>query len=482
MTTKPTVSSGSILNIGKPHLSTRRLRGLAADRYSRFKGDISGGPMIMFGLTLFPLFFFVGVSADFGRMLAIKSQALAMADAAALAGGRSFQTGATYTAVTPPAGSPVNCIAGSGSANENAQRAACNYLLATLSKNVVQTIVEFPATTSTTEFKVQTTSWVRTPFLGAGQLIQAKAADPNAPAGCASNGWACQKVVSASTSLVASGTTVDGTSIEIAMMIDITGSMAESDGAGSTKIQTVKKAAADAVNILIWADQSKYTSKVSLVPFAADVRLPTATAFSAATGSAWGQKCVTERTGNQAYTDATPDTGSFITKHATCNVPSSAALVPLTSDKLELTNQINGLSTAGTTAGHIGTAWAWYTLSPNFSSLWATANRPQAYGTAKLKKYAILMTDGDYNTQYSSNGSSQDQARELCKGMKQSGIEIYTIGAQVSASAKAFLTDCAGTNPNVGDSTHYYDATDGVKLEAAFRDIALKISTLRVSM
>jgi hypothetical protein len=52
---------------------------------------------------------------------------------------------------------------------------------------------------------------------------------------------------------------------------------------------------------------------------------------------------------------------------------------------------------------------------------------------------------------------------------------------QVIADAKAVLTACAGTNPNAVDASHYYDATDGVKLQDAFSDIALKISALRVS-
>ena len=101
-----------------------------------------------------------------------------------------------------------------------------------------------------------------------------------------------------------------------------------------------------------------------------------------------------------------------------------------------------------------------------------TSNKPI------LQKIAILMTDGDYNTQYCSgvgswaiscngdNGPSQTQAGLMCTAMKNKGIVVYTIGAQVSATAKAFLQTCAT------DPLHYYDATDGTKLRAAFIDIA----------
>jgi hypothetical protein len=125
----------------------------------------------------------------------------------------------------------------------------------------------------------------------------------------------------------------------------------------------------------------------------------------------------------------------------------------------------------------LGTAWAWYLISPNWAGIWPAGSTPGAYDKSakpSLKKYAILMTDGDYNTQYTST-NSKTQAGNLCTNMKTAGVEVYTIGAQVSDNAKTFLKSCAT------DNNHYYDATDGVKLQAAFRDIALKISSLRVA-
>jgi hypothetical protein len=75
----------------------------------------------------------------------------------------------------------------------------------------------------------------------------------------------------------------------------------------------------------------------------------------------------------------------------------------------------------------------------------------------------------------SENAKSQAQATSLCSGMKTAEIEVYTMGFQVSAAAKTFLTNCAT------DAAHYYDATSEVALQAAFRDIALKIATLRLT-
>src|SRR5262249_45342346 len=130
--------------------------------------------------------------------------------------------------------------------------------------------------------------------------------------------------------------------------------------------------------------------------------------------------CVVERTGTQKYTDAAPASGQYVlghytssytgttTKKGVCTIPSNAAIQPLSSDKTALIAKVDALTAAGGTAGHLGTAWAWYTLSPNWNSLWST-NGAAAYGSADLQKIAILMTDGEYNTQYDSNGISVNQ-------------------------------------------------------------------------
>ncbi len=78
-------------------------------------------------------------------------------------------------------------------------------------------------------------------------------------------------------------------------------------------------------------------------------------------------------------------------------------MLPLTSNNTTLTNKIKNLEIAGSTAGQIGTAWAWYLLSPNWKSLW-TASAAQAYNPGKLQKIAVLMTDGEYNLQYDAKG------------------------------------------------------------------------------
>jgi hypothetical protein len=231
-------------------------------------------------------------------------------------------------------------------------------------------------------------------------------------------------------------------------------------------------------------------------------------------------KCVTERIGTEKYTDAPPST-AFLGKayfgsgnaDQSCVIanytdPEVNSIQPLSNDKTMLKRRIDKLATGGSTAGHLGTAWAWYLLSPKWNYLFPSDNAAGPYsdlttvgsaGAPKLRKIAVLMTDGDYNINYckgveaknsdqspdincnSENGKALAQATALCTAMKNplgdgvTKIEVFTIGFQVSAASKTFLTNCAT------DASHFYDATSGDALKAAFRDIALKISTLRLT-
>lgn len=163
--------------------------------------------------------------------------------------------------------------------------------------------------------------------------------------------------------------------------------------------------------------------------------------------------------------------------------------MPLTSDKSQLNSLIDSLTANGGTAGHLGSAWAWYLLSPKWSNVWTNDNRPANYDDPDVKKIAILMTDGEYNTQYDANGlmtstnntsplngSSDNQARSVCTKMKAAGIEVYTVGfALTDSRAIQTLQLCAS------DASTAYLAEDGEQLRNVFRDIAIKLSPLHLT-
>lgn len=475
---------------------------------ARFSSDKRGSTAIIFGLMVAPIMMMTGMAVDYSRMITVKARMQTALDAAALAGARAAQTTSTNVATV-------------------AQTAASNYFSAVAMPFVAsKTLSAVTTDSSQTLFTWTATSWVKTPFMSIAGFVKPQAADSSAPAGCTGSYWVCQKVVTKASTTITAGGNNTGYSIETSFMLDITGSMA------GQKILDLQSAASDAIDILIWADQSKQTSKVAIVPFAQDVQLPTAAAFLAATGSAVptqvtsgsaygypfikypGKYCVAERLGVNKYTDAAPSAANGYAMQeflwsgwgTECDVGPGAVATPLTTNKTVLHNLITTLQPQGGTSGHLGTAWAWYMLSPNWNSLWPTVNQAAPYDLAynpntkhgdptkiKLKKIAILMTDGDYNQEYTSagkmtyfggspgNDTSSNQAIALCNAMKQDGtnIEVYTVafsaGGGLSSTAQTLLTNCAT------DTSHFYNASTGDALRAAFRDIALKISTLRIT-
>lgn len=502
----------------------------------RFAESRSGSMGMMFGLLVIPVSAAVGLAVDFGRAYQVRAQTQSALDAGALAAGRVAQVETSDM---------INKASAAASAYFNQAKPA----------NVVKSTLTFSPNANNTAFTVTATSWVRTPFLGVLSSFVKKSSDADAPAGCQNSFFACLQMTTTSTAELKSGGD-GGSSIEVAMMIDVTGSMCSP----CSKIDDAKSAAKDLINIVVWDDQSQYTSKLALVPFAEAVNVgttlaplvrgtvtsgtqtlsstdmsdtsvqPTKNAINfpkpgGGTARGWvlSSKCVTERIGTQAYTDAAPSTafvgkGYFGTNASTsCGVANFTddevnSVQPLSSDKTMLNRRVDKLTTSGSTAGHLGTAWAWYVLSPKWNSVFQTAfptSSPagpyadltitNAKGAPKLRKIAVLMTDGDYNINYckgveaknsdqspdincnSENGKSLAQATRLCSALKnplgdgKTKIEVYTVGFQVSSASKTFLTNCAT------DASHYYDATTGDALKAAFRDIALKISTLRLT-
>ena len=501
-----------------PSLASSQRAGLL----SKFNSDERGNVAMSFGLMLTIMIGFIGASVDIGRWMLARKQTHDAMDAAVLAGLKAYQNnGQNVTAAQDAALTTYNfSVTQSGRGT-----VATNSLLLT---DTVHFVITTDATGTT--MRALGDASIKSPFIGA--FVKS-----NGPAGSGQTFPALKMdETENSIGMVKTGQT---SNIEISMMIDITGSMCESDqtinqgcGAkGVQKIDVVKAAALNLVQTVVSDTQSPYTSRVAIVPFSEAVNLGSAALGLAARGVAlpgasttpgsaeydvvtgggnnwgWGgsqstpfyisSQCVTERIGSHSADDVSPITapvGRFYSQYGKNNAgdgicPTATPVVPLTSNKTTLTATINSLTAGGSTAGHLGTAWAWYMLSPNFNTLWVNnaagtyndLTTTNSIGAPTLRKIAILMTDGEYNTEYcngvsdwqiscnANNGSSNAQATALCNGMKAKQIEVYTIGAMVSSNAKSFLQSCAT------DANHYYDATNSTQLAAAFKDIATKL-------
>jgi Flp pilus assembly protein TadG len=315
-----------------------------------------------------------------------------------------------------------------------------------------------------------------------------------------------------------------GNNLEVALVLDNTGSMA---GAPMTSL---KSAANQLIDLVVSDTQTPYTTKMSVVPYSnavnpgayltpargaaaagtctspgcAKLKFTTAAGGSAVTWNVTG--CVSERIGPEAFTDTSATSARVGWVYQSPAACIASAVQPLTSDKATLHGIINGLTAGGSTAGHIGVGWGWYTISPRWSDVWPSASRPAAYGSDHLIKAVILMTDGAFNTAYcqgvvsdpssakdgtagqpsahsscaAPNGDSFTQAQALCDAMKRApnNVVVYTVGflhGGADPQAEAILRNCAT------DAQHYFLPTNGASLQVAFQSIAADLNRLRIS-
>jgi hypothetical protein len=120
---------------------------------------------------------------------------------------------------------------------------------------------------------------------------------------------------------------------------------------------------------------------------------------------------------------------------------------------------------------------------------------PSGSNPPKLRKIAVLMTDGLYNTYrtWKQDPSKAGElsyiqtkiipnAKSICTNMKAAGIEIYTVGFDLDALSAAERTRAIDVLQSCGtDIHHFYDALNAEQLKASFRDIALQLSQLFVA-
>ena len=277
--------------------------------------------------------------------------------------------------------------------------------------------------------------------------------------------------------------------IELGMMLDVTGSMR------GQKIADLRAAAKDLVDVLITNNDSSQKVRIGLAPYSASVNAGTYADDVTDPSNPSVDGCVIERTGSEAYQDTMPGMGTWISSADPSAPPPdtdptqgfgsyrcpTATIMPLTDDYDALKSRIDSFTAGGWTSGHIGLAWAWYLISPDWDNIWPGNSTPVAYQDGKTIKAVILMTDGSFNTAYA-NGPSFDQARNMCDEMRSAdkGIIVYSIAFDAPADAEQLLKDCR-TPENAQTGQTYFNASNGDELRAAFRSIAIQLNNLRIS-
>lgn len=404
---------------------------IARRRLGELYGSQSGAIAPLFGILLLAMMFVVGVSVDTARGTRAATLARSALDAAALAAARTLR-------LENPSDSELTALV-RGYFNTNLSDADLQAAVTSISVvinraiNSVQLVADLrvPATVSAVMGK---------------EYMDVK---------------------------VKSSAVFDVKDVEVSMMLDVSGSMRGS------KIADLKAAATDLVTIMLPQDKP-HDNKVGIAPFSTAVNAGPLT-DQVSTGvdrrgrSLAGRNttCVTERAGSEAFTETSPVSNKLNRKSTFCP---STEVVPLTDDLDKLSDAIDSMEADGMTAGHLGIAWSWYLLSPEWSSVFSSESRPSAYSNERVRKVAILMTDGMFNSTYEgANGTSVDQARRICDNMKAVGVTIFTVGFQVPADVVPTLQYCA-TSPQ-----HFYAATDGAELRRTFNEIANRLNGLRIS-
>lgn len=233
--------------------------------------------------------------------------------------------------------------------------------------------------------------------------------------------------------------------LELVMVLDNTGSMCQPGPC--SKIEALKTAATDLVNILYGDDEQPPGLWVGMVPFVTTVNIgnahtdwlvrdpdplnPTFDRTQPLTAyhqdfylpATW-QGCVEARRAPYDQDDTTTATKRFVpyfypetrvrvgpreidnpwpavTAKAGPNLNCPNPLTPLGSAKQTLLDDIDAMTTArGGTHMTVGMSWGWRMISPAWRGLWdapTPVDHPVDYDTPLVEKAAILLTDGVNN-------------------------------------------------------------------------------------
>ncbi|MEQ8823949.1 MAG: pilus assembly protein TadG-related protein [Filomicrobium sp.] len=393
---------------------------------SQFKDDTKGVVAIQFSLALIVITLIIGISIDFGRMIKLKGQLVHAVDSAALAAGSALMDQRLT--------------------DQEIERLAEKYLSANVETEFLDgtyTPPEVSVNRVERRILIKTVGKLDTSFAGLMGIHKV-----NMP--------------------IVSETRFDQRDIELGIALDVTGSMYGS------KLAALKSAANNLIDVLLSDSGQTNKVRIALAPYAASVN---AGNFANTVASGWTRRhtCVHERAGANRFTDAEPRGPDKLGRRWYMSCP-SVTVEPLSSNKNRMKSAINRYRASGATAGHLGLAWAWYMISPEWASVFPPDARPAAYNGANTMKAVVLMTDGVFNTRYERrNGDSSSQARSLCEKMKAKGVIVYSVAFRAPRSAQSLLRECSS------GSNYYYTTNNSHELEEAFQKIAKRLNSLRLS-
>lgn len=491
----------------------------------RFRRDNKGATVMIFGLTLIPIVFGIGMAIDYGRAITAKTRLASAIDSAALAA-------ASWPDLS----------------DSEIDAKILEYFEANFPPEADGTVEPLQITRNEEVITVTANAYIETTFLKVGGINQLEVG-------------AFAEV------------SLKRKKIELVMVLDNTGSMG-----WSNKINTLKDAATSLVETLKPGSGGPANSdevKIGLVPFAAAVNIGAdklgtgwidevaqssiasedfqpgvnvLDLFNQINNRAWNG-CVRARPVPFDTSDDTPSgiadrrwvpyfapdepdfwsysnryasdgayggpwndydaRQRFVGKYAGLTVPAWESdgpdyncriptLTPMTQTKADAIAGIDAMIASGNTVIPAGLAWGWRLISPSEPFTEGTD-----YDDEDVVKAIILLTDGrndvsggmgnHNNSRYSAFGFAReghlgsvngwqaesvldDKTETLCANIKTENVRLYTITFQLSdGPIKDLMRDCA-TEPAM-----YYDSPNNSQLQAVFDDIAKGLNDLRLS-
>lgn len=315
------------------------------------------------------------------------------------------------------------------------------------------------------------------------------------------------------------------TNLELALVVDVTGSMNDPDGSGELKIDSLQKAGLTLTKTIYGDKTSLPGVYLSLVPYRAAVNIG-----SSRTG--WLRKykpkdfdpfdwqgCVLARKAPRDQDDVPPsrkknrfypylwpaDEYGYSARYhfgpydpnAVCPVNE---IIPLTDQRETIEDGIDALDarSGGGTLTNTGLVWGWRAISPRWRGLWkgeTPDTAPLDYDEPNVVKAVVFMTDGipdigwelmAYGFLKDGNlGTTNDEVAEaeittrlgkVCQSMKDEGVLIFSVMFAVTdPTIEATFRNCASEPAN------FFNSPTGDQLNAAFEKIGRRLASLRIT-
>ncbi len=315
------------------------------------------------------------------------------------------------------------------------------------------------------------------------------------------------------------------TNLELALVVDVTGSMNFLDISGDVKIDSLKTAGNTLLQTIYDNAASLPGVYISLVPYRHVVNIGNReswlTGYSASNYSpdTW-RGCVLARDAPADQNDNPPDSTS--NRFSPYYWPPGVAwniwppidfdlsgpnwfcpfdeVISLTDQRGTIEAGINGLDarSGGGTQTAVGLAWGWRTISPRWRGRWhgPTPNdMPLDYEEPDLVKAVVFMTDGiaDLGWELMAYGFLSDgnlgttnealaeaevnsRLTTICEAMKAEGIQIFSVMFAVTdPGIETTYRDCAS------EPEYFFNSPTGDELDAAFETIGRRLASLRLA-